>query len=100
MQTLYGGYRKSFEDDKLVSSLKHLRETKHSEAKRPNAIEGIEFSRVLSNIQELVNAKKRKEALMALVAARMRLSELSVSPENKERFEGTLLGLRAEIDAM
>ncbi len=100
MQTLYRGYRKSFEDDKLVSSLNHLREAKHSETKRPNAIEGIEFSRVLSNIQELVDAKKRKEALMALVAARMRLSELSVSPEKKERFEDRLLGLRAEIDGM
>lgn len=100
MQTLYRGYRKSFEDDKLVSSLMRLREAKHFEAKRPNAIEGIEFSRVLNNLQALIDAKKRKEALMALVAARMRLSELGVSPENKERFEGNLLGLRAEIDAM
>lgn len=100
MQTLYRGYRRRFEDDKLISSLKRLREAKPSEAKRPNVIDGIEFSRVLSNIQALIDAKKRKEALMALVAARMRLSELSVSPEIKERFEGNLLGLRARIDAL
>jgi hypothetical protein len=100
MQALYRGYRKSFEDDKLVSSLKRMRENEKSNDSRPSVVEEIEFARVLEDVQKLVDSKKRKEALMALVAARLRLSGLRIPPKSKDRLEAGLTRLRAEIDAM
>ncbi len=100
MQALYRGYRKSFENDKLVSSLKRLKEREQTKKARPSVVEEIEFARVLGNIQKLVDSKKRKEALMALVAARLRLSELRIPDKARDRLEASLTRLRAEIDAI
>ena len=100
MQALYRGYRRGFEDDKLVSSLKRMRESEKTKESRPSVVEEIEFARVLEGIQKLVDAGNRKEAILALVAARLRLSELRIPPKSKDRLETDLTRLRAEIDAI
>lgn len=96
---VYRGYRKSFEDDGLVSSLRHLRESEQAR-KNPNTVDEVEFSNLLRDVQVLIDAKKKKEALMALVVARLRLNDLKVSVKTRERFEQDFGRLRAEIDAL
>lgn len=96
----FRGYRASFEDDKLISSLKRLRETKQARDKSSPAVEEVEFSNLLRGIQALIDNKKKKEALMALVAARLRLNDLNASNKLRDRLEREFVRLRAEIDAL
>lgn len=97
---VFRGYRSSFENDELVSSLRRLRESEQGQENRPSSIEEVDFSNLLRDIEVLINAKKKKEALMALVAARLRMNDLDISQRSRERFEGDFARLRAEIDAI
>jgi len=97
---VFRGYRSSFEDDELVSSLRRLKENEQEQEQRPSSVEEVGFSNLLRDIEALIGARKKKEALMALVAARLRMNDLNISQRSRERFEGDFARLRAEIDAM
>lgn len=97
---VYRGYRASFENDELVSSLRRLRETEGTQENSSNMIEEVDFANLLRDVQALIDAGKKKEALMALVAARLRLNDLNLSAKANDRFEGDFARLRAEIDAL
>jgi len=97
---VYRGYRANFEDDELISSLRHLRENEQSQDKKSNSLEEVDFSNLLQDVQALIDKKRKKEALMALVAARLRLNDINVSSRARERFESDFARLRAEIDAL
>lgn len=97
---VYRGYRASFEDDELISSLRRLRETEGAQENSSNMVEEVDFSNLLRDVQALIDAKKKKEALMSLVAARLRLNDIEVSLKSTERFERDFARLRAEIDAL
>ncbi len=84
----------------MISSLRSLRETKSAKDESFSAVEEVEFSNLLRDIQALVDKKKKKEALMALVAARLRLNDLDVSDGLRNRPEREFVRLRAEIDAL
>jgi len=97
---VFRGYRSSFEDDELVSSLRRLRENEQEQEEKPSSVEEVDFSNLLRDIEDLIGAKKKKEALMALVAARLRMNDLNISQRSRERFEGDFARIRAEIDAI
>lgn len=97
---VYRGYRASFEDNGLASSLRRLGEAERLKVKNSNPVEEVAFANLLRDIQALIDAKKKKEALMALVAARLRLNDIDVSQKSRDRFERDFARLRAEIDAL
>ena len=57
----------------------------------------LEFSVLLGDIEKMLKQGRKKEAMMKLVAARMRLNEARVDPELKERVGKELTKLRTKI---
>ena len=97
---VFRGYRSGFENDELISSLRRLREKASEKGEDSARAEETDFANILRDIQSLVDQKKRKEALMALVAARLRLNDLKASARLRDRLETEFVRLRAEIDAL
>jgi len=97
---VFRGYRSGFENDELISSLRRLREKESGKGEDSARAEETDFANILRDIQNLVDQKKRKEALMALVAARLRLNDLKASARLRDRLEMEFVRLRAEIDAL
>ena len=57
----------------------------------------LEFAVLLGDIEKLAKQARKKEAMMKLVAARMRLNEARQEPELKERIGKELTKLRTKI---
>lgn len=60
----------------------------------------IEFAMLLSDVEKLAKTGRKKEALIKLIAARVRLNEADIDEDLRERGEMQLAELRTKIKSM
>ncbi|MCK5344647.1 MAG: hypothetical protein KAR20_14635 [Candidatus Heimdallarchaeota archaeon] len=93
-------YRDNFKDDKLISALRCLKETRRTKDKTITATDLVESLNLLRNVEALIDKKKKKEAIVALVTTRLRFNGLNASVRARDKLEKEFVRLRVGIDTL